>query len=411
MSKVLTSPQMPAGRRITVDDQGSNSEVDVIVEELSGGGGGPPAPAISHMIFVSAVFGSDTLGDGTMGNPFATIAKANTTVTGATIADQWCVMIFPGEYVENVLLLPFVRLVGWDPSAFEFNSYPVRLNGIVGIGTDWAAASATASITNLLIDGELTLDYVVATSTDGSVSLTNVCITAAVTLNHQVDNVTEFHHCILDGSADTIVTGGLTQWFNTVGQNPNLHLIVLAGAGGPTFFNCFGGCWAGDVLANQNGVTDQLLQLQLDGFSTGQVSLQASDPAIPVILADYGATPENPALLGSTTVTLSPQMRVSKQLIIGSGAIIAAAGTTDVLIPLAGGVLENTNIEQMNCSCALVGADWLDFFTTQDLSISWVFRNNAGVNEIHCMIYTPGAGFELAVSLPFNFWAYLPPAP
>lgn len=397
-------PAAPGSVYTIYTEQGT---LAVIIGNPGGGGGAIPAPATSHMIFVSPLYGNDTTGDGTMNTPFATIAKAQSIVNTPTLADQWTIFLLAGAYNEDVALMNFTRLVGFDPTQFEGDANPARINGVMTLGASFVADVATAAVTSVDVVGDVTLDYVTNPSPLGQVSFTLSNLAENVVLTMGATNATEFHQCTIDGG-DYTQLGGNVRFVNTSGMLAVLNMHIVGRLGTPTNFTAWGGGWQGPVFVDQNGVTDQDITVNLNGFQVGPVTVTASGAKNPTINAALGATPENPTLAGSAAVALSPGMRVTKQGIIPSGTVIAAAGTTAVTIPLTAGVLGATSIEAMNCSCELTGADWVDAFTTQKLAVSWVFVQNGTVSEIHCLIYTAGAGFTLSASLPFTFFAFLP---
>ena len=376
-----------------------------------GGGGGIPAPATSHIVFASPVWGSDTTGDGTEGLPYATIAKAYSTITTASDVEIWQVVLFGGEYAENVALKPFVRLEGWDKAKQTSQVYPARINGTVTLDAGFSATGATAWVTAVDIDGTATLNFVAATSADGSVSFTGCQFELNLALTQGPQNSTELHECTL---LDNFVqNGGSVTWENTVGSvGSTLQIQATTGAAASgALFSANNSGWVGNVEVDANGnVTDavevDLINSQMRG---GLLTISVAGSNVPVVNGAYGATLENPVLVGSASVVhLSSQMRVWQNLSIPSGTVIAAASTTDVAIPLPASLLGATSIEDMSCTCTPVGATWPLMIQPENMTVQWAFVNNAGTNIIHALIYTPGAGFTLGTDLFFNFSAYLP---
>jgi hypothetical protein len=390
----------------------TNGSETVISAPGGGTGGGIPTPATSHIVFASPVFGSDTTGDGTEDLPYATIAKAYSTITTASAVDIWQVVLFAGEYVENVALKPFVRTEGWDKAKQTSGVYPAHINGNVTLDAGFSVAGATAWVTAVDIDGTTTLDFVAAASTDGSVSFAGCQFEVNIVLTQGPSNSTEMHECtLLD---DCVQLGGSLLWENTVGGSGGSSALRIAattgGSASGALFSANNSSWVGNVQADQNANSTDNVQIDLNNsqFRGGTLTITAAGSNNPIINGAYGSTPENPVFAGSSAAGLSPQMRVSLEVIVPGRSVIAAAGTTDATIPLSGGVLGATSIEDMNCACTLTGIDWRDLFTAQDLSVSWVFVDNGGAQEIHCMIYTPGAGFTAGIDLPVRFTAYLP---
>ena len=385
----------------------------VISAPAPGGTGGGPIPAlptISHMVFVSPDWGSDVTGDGSMGAPYETIAHAQSTITTAASGSEWSIVLFPGMYIEAVALQAFVRVVGWDASAYENATVnqerPAIIVGAITLGADMADADALAVMTNCALRGTVTLDYSTAVATTAQVSFTNCSFSSLVTLYQYTVNRTHLFSCVLDGAADFVQIGGEVEWYNTAGNNSNLHLIVEPQGASNAVFRAFGGAWAGDVLASQNGLDAETVEVVLRGFSCGQLTKTGTAVNQPTVVSPWGCLPENVQMNGSSY--MNEQMRVFQQLAVPSGVAIGAAGTTDVVIPLAAAILGETNIGSIECMCSMVGTLWHPVLIAQDASVTWVFEQTGGINNIHCLIYTPGAGFNTGAGLVFNFYAWRP---
>lgn len=413
MSRVLTSPQAPAGRRFTFDDQGSNSETDVIVEDVNLVAGGIPLPAVTHMVFVSALWGSDTTGDGSETKPYATIAHAQSTITTASITQVWSIILFPGDYPEDpVHLMAFTRIVGWDPSSYQnaefvFNERPAILDGMIDLGPSFSQANSLAVVTNVSCRGMITLDYVTAAHPTAHCAFKN-CNVVETNLygvnNGSLFNRTEFYECQAEG--DFVVIGGRVNWYNTSGPRPLQHLIVEPAALRPVTFEAVGGAWSGDVTASQNAV-EELCQLNLYGFSVGPVAIIGTATATPRVNADFGATPETPTLTGAGA-QLTSQMRVFKQLSVPSGVTIAALATTDIAVALPTELGANS-IESLCCMSSLILAAWRNMIVTHKLAVTFAYVNALGVNEVHVLICSVDAApFNTPGGLAFNFWCWRP---
>lgn len=417
MSKVLTAPQLPAGRRATVDDQGGNSELDLIVEEISGGGGGVPVPAASHIVFASPLFGNDTTGDGTAGTPYATIAHSYSTITTASAVEIWQVILFGGEYVEDVALKPFIYVEGWDKSQQTSQVIPAHINGNVTLDAGFSASGATARVTSVDIDGTTTLDFVAASSADGSVSFTNCQFEVNTVLTQGPSNSTEMHGCtLLD---DCVQLGGAMAWKHTrggTGGSSTLRIAATTGAAASgALFTADNSCWIGNVHADQNGngTGGQIVQIDLDNsqFRGGTLTITAAVDNNPVINCEYGAVPENPVLAGSAAVALSSEMRVWQALTVPSGTVIEGLSAADVPILLTGGVLGATSIEDMSCDFTPRGDVWATELAQHQLSWSFYVKQTSGpsVAQVHVVIFNPSdTTVTTAAALPLLFYAFLP---
>ncbi len=402
MAKVLTAPQLPAGRRITVDDQGSNGEIDAIVVDLSSGG--VPAPSTSFIVYVSSVFGSDTIGDGTVSAPYATINHAYSTITTASAAQVWTIVVFPGTYAENIAIRPFIRIDGWDPSRDAGGFYPVRITGTFSLDAAFATAGSRAWVNWCDLDGSVSLDFVTATSTDGAVSFTGCQFEADLAANGVLANVYELHDCTLFNTVTQ--TGCTAGWYGTAGTSFSL-LHVLAGAASGARLDLFDSVWEGSVTADQNGnVTSAqtvIINLNNSQARNGTCTVIAAGSNNPTINGAYGATAENPVLSGSSAVALSRNMRVSLTLTVPSGTAMLPGETADVTIPLTSGILGATSVEELSCDFTPHGTLWTSELAAQNCVWSFYVRKQLGTNEVHVVIGNINTAGTVTTANPLEF--------
>lgn len=391
----------------------SNGKETVISAPAPGGTGGgpiPALPAVSHMVFVSTDWGSDVTGDGSMGAPYETIAHAQSTITTAAAGSEWSIVLFPGMYIEAVALQAFVRIVGWDPSCYKNASVneerPAIIVGAITLGASMADADAIAVITNCALRSTVTIDFVTLAAATGQVAFTNCSFSSYTFLPLLTTNKVQMYACIFEGGASCTITGGIVEWYNTSSPASYLTLSIGAGVGQDCDFSAYGGGWLGSVQLSQNGQDAPLVNVRFQGFVTGFVTKTGTAVNQPTVFAPWGAVPENVAMSGASY--MNEQMRVFQQLVVPSGVPIGAAGTTDVVIALAAGTLGETDIASIVCLCSMVGPLWHPVLIAQDASVTWTFEKTAGTNNIHCLIYTPGAGFITGAGLVFNFYAWRP---
>ena len=380
-----------------------------VIIDIDQSSGGIPAPATSHIVFVSSVFGSDTTGDGTAAAPYATINHAYSTITTASAAQVWSIVVFPGTYSENLAIRPFIRIDGWDPSRDAGGFYPTRITGTFTLDASFSTADSRAWINWCDLDGTVTLDFVTATSANGAVLLTGCQLEGDLTATGVLANVYELHECTLIGAVTQ--TGCTASWFDTAGTNFE-PLQVLAGATSGGRLDLFDSVWEGAITADQNGnVTGGqtvIINLNNSQARNGTCTLVAAGANNPSINGAYGATAENPVLSGSAAVALSRNMRISVTLTIPSGTAILPGETADVLIPLTGAILGATSIEELSCAFTPRGAVW-----TTELGAAnavWCFYDvqNGATAEVHAVvgnINTLGT-ITTANPLPFTLTAF-----
>lgn len=401
MVRVLTTPQLPLGRRITVDDQGSNSEIDCLVDT---DGSGVPSPTVSHLVYCSPLFGSDTEGNGSEAAPFATIAHAYSTITDAAADNIYDVVLFPGTYSENVGLKPFIRVIGYDPSQIADGTYPANINGNVTLAAAFSTSGSVAWLTAVDVSGTVSLDFVTATSTNGIVSITDSQLEDDVLVTMAGGNTFDLHGCVM--WANYTQTGGIGFWFNTAGGADIGLLALNAIAGTGATLNMTNSHFRGDVEIDQSGVTDAGITLNMwNSFAReGTVTVTAAGAQCPNINAPFGALPENVVLAGSSAAALSRQMRVSKALAIPDTEL--QVGITDFNIPLPDSVLGATSIESLHCKFTPRGTLWTSVANAQ---VMWSFyvKKNGSTNEVHlCLLNTDV--ITQSGALPFLFEAYFP---
>jgi hypothetical protein len=402
----LIYPAVESGKVLTVNAAG-----EVRPQPNGAGSGGFPASTTSHIIFVSPVapggWGSDTTGDGSETKPYATIAHAQSVVATPSITNVWEIVLLPGEFAENVALLAFTRIMGFDASASQAAVQAARISGNITLGTGWAAALAFAAVSNVYVDGDVTLDYPTATSADGSVSFTNCNIAGVSLITQDASNATEFHACTFEGNCT--VLGGRVDLVGSSGTSDVSQLRVAARAATQTLVEASGGGWAGDLYADQNGIDDQDVIINMRGFGIGQgTRVTAFVAKCPQVNGAYGATLENPTLDGSAAVALSPQMRVEHAFVVPSGTLIEGLSLENALLLLPATLLGATSIETMACTLTPTGDAWGIELAQQRVSWSFYVRQNGGASEVHVVMFNPNTDdVTTTADLPLLFNAFL----
>jgi hypothetical protein len=381
------------------------------------GGGSVPVFTVTQQVWV-ALWGSNTTGDGSEENPFATIAFAQSSILDSGPAKFYNLMLYPGTYAENVLLMAFVNIVGFNPSAFTAGFYPARVSGTWALGASFGGAQVGqfCLVTNIDVDGLTTFDYVTLTATSGSVAFANCQLEANVNTIGFTGNATEAHNCQLFG--DWLQQGGLTNFFNTNNVNAAALLTVQCTAVSSAFMFADGGSWSGSVTADQNTFnTNCILNFQGFSASRGLVQMFATATTSPAIVANYGDLPENTSLSGAAA-ELTAQMRISHQFTGITGAVAGlAAGppggppfgvvtTFDFVVPA--NLIGVSAIEAMQCSCSPVGTNWGSIVGPHGITYAFRYEDVAGVPTVHLDILNTGAAFNITDALAFNLLAYVP---
>lgn len=386
------------------------------------GGGGIPAPTISAQVFVSALYGSDVTGNGTQAKPYATIAHAQSTILDAASTKVYQIWVMPGVYTEAVGLMAWTVLTGTDMSDNSTAFMQANVIGAFTLGPSFTGAilGEQAWVTNIDVNGSLTLDYVAAGSTNGSIVFTNSQIEGNAICTGGSSNTTEFHNCNQFG--DFTEVGGFVEFHNTNNVNPTALLTVQGtGAAGSAFLDAWGGSWSGSVTLDQNASNGTVvLRGRSFDMSNGNVNVLASATHSPAFVVDHGDLPENCNISGAAGV-MSPQMRISHQFaniapnptaIAGMAAGPPAgppfAAVTTISLPYPAQLFGATPIENCHVSAAPVGANWGTFIGPHNCSVTVTYRTNGGVPTVDVNISNPGAAFNITDAIDLNVQAYLP---
>lgn len=114
-----------------------------------------PSISISNEVFI-AINGSDSTGDGTEGNPWATVSYAYSQITTATSSTPWAINIGPGGYLETtVLIKPNIFLVG-----LSLGNNAVAVTGDWELDPSWSTEVAgNYGFANASLVGTFNLDF------------------------------------------------------------------------------------------------------------------------------------------------------------------------------------------------------------------------------------------------------------
>lgn len=163
-------------------------------------------------------------GDGTINNPYGTIAQAMSACAGASPTSPYYIMVV-GNFTENVSLLPNVSLVGISPTA--------RINGSVTQASQWntAASGSNACLMNLSITS---LNFSPTPTNQPTIRLINLQVSSTVTLNNNASNilVAYVYDCTFSGTVN-IDNAFVYSWSNRyvkpvkIGLNPAFSSVIL----------------------------------------------------------------------------------------------------------------------------------------------------------------------------------------
>lgn len=103
----------------------------------------------THSVYVDANAGNDTTGNGSAINPYATVTKALSVITAASITNTYAIFL-QGTTTESVVIKPWVSIVGGG-------YLTSRITGNFTLDSTWGTAtSPRANISNIGIIGNIT---------------------------------------------------------------------------------------------------------------------------------------------------------------------------------------------------------------------------------------------------------------
>jgi hypothetical protein len=363
-----------------------------------------PTPSITAEVYVAAQWGSDTTGDGTEGNPYATILYALSTITDASLVKQYVIHVSAGTYSDPLALKPWVMIQGisWDV---------VVITGNLSLDASFAdpAVDPVAFISGCDIDSLNQMDFVTTTSSTGAVVYSSCRFDALTTFTMGGSNATWAVDCCL--TADITQIGGFSNWLNCNGIQTGVTLTVQANGTTSANSQWNGGSWFGDVIADQNSsAADCIINLIGCDMSRGYMRLIATSTHCPSILSAFGGTSENVGLQGGAAKALSPQMRISYEFtnIAPNPTAIAATGTTTISLAYPVALFGATLIESMHMTATLSGSNWGTFIGPHNCSVTVTFRTNGGVPTCDVNIYNPGGSFNIVDQINLFTHGYLP---
>jgi hypothetical protein len=217
-------------------------------------------------VYVNQLAGSDTNGNGTITQPFATIGKALAVVSGSnTATNPYTIKVSAGNYAEGLSLLPWVWIVGESVNggyignnniSTPFFTSPTQISGTIVIDPSWSGSnqrggmmslfSALGMYTFTAIGVSQAILDIYNFSSAGSITVFNRDAYSAINLvncnlarltiwdgNNYISNVfSKFgvnFNATMAGSSN-VINGLMT----SPGQN-----LQIQGAGGGTAFNTY----------------------------------------------------------------------------------------------------------------------------------------------------------------------------
>lgn len=255
------------------------------------------APVATQEVYVS-LQGSDSIGDGSSINPWATVAHAQANVT-PTITTRYTIWLTPGFYSENISLIANVFIGSTSP-------VETRLLGNVDINNaSWNVNNDNRSgFFNIELRGTITFDCSVqAANAQGKIYCWNTRFSNAPTCKAQ-NSVNEFifQACYLFNGITS--EGGSTQavnCYNAAGIYSLHSSTIGTGVGGD--FQVQGG--ANDGNYSSTWVANDVVTMEIEGvgfLNTTTITNTSSTAANSTITANRGSLPDNSKITNTGTI-------------------------------------------------------------------------------------------------------------
>jgi len=293
-----------------------------------------------------AVWGNDTTGDGSVGNPYHLPSKALSTITGPFDQDHhWVIRLAPGRYIEtaDLLIPPYTDIIGdGHRSAY------LRVNGgtnSIKPTSDWATGSSWTTFKSLYLGGstQLNFDLQAIGGSNSNVVIQDCWIGGAVTWkgrNAGGGDYIEAYDTFTFGAVSLDQT--LIQWQGGVFANTLTHGCSLAPCSG-TFINSN---FNADVTLN--GTFIDTMQFSASPFgstginltTTGTVALLADKISVPPIASQVLSVSTVVTKMGDTLTQIDVQ----------------GAGVTPTCSAARNGILSLTSAYVL---CVCNGSSWV----------------------------------------------------
>jgi hypothetical protein len=290
------------------------------VPQATGGGSGPSASA-NQLVWVTQG-GSDVTGDGTVLNPFFTVAHAMTTITDSAILKRYAILTGPGVYSDPIALKPWVYIVGLGVAS------ETRLSGAITFDPAWTpAGDHRAGFQNCLFTTAQAFDFNPTASNEGKLTFTSCTFNAKPTFTaFSAINQVTLEECF---SFDGYTQNGINMTLaNTRFQNGGTIALVSINDGRnlPTLLSAFGGGTDGPMTVTWTAppMNDNHMAVALFGFGMqGPLTIDGAN-----ISLHATSLPDVITLANSAVPPICPNTTIQQGLALTDGA-----GSSTVLTP------------------------------------------------------------------------------
>jgi len=241
---------------------------------------------ITDQNYYVAKSGNDTTGNGSIGAPYLTIAKALSVILDASPTKRYVINVGPGDYPESL---------SWKANVFTRGSGPIstRITGSTQNINDatWnvLAADNRSGFQDISLNGVATWDFTAqANNTEGKLYFFNIRSSGAWTSTAlNAINQIIIQDCQLFGA--TTFNGMNTFVASTAWQSGNIIVNSSAAAGIPAILTLVGGRITGNITATWT--SNAAVTLNLGGLVIGASTVLTASGASCTVNANDGSLP------------------------------------------------------------------------------------------------------------------------
>lgn len=242
-------------------------------------------PLTDQEVFVSKL-GNDTTGNGSVGKPYLTIAKALTSITDSSPTKRYTITVAPGDYAENLVLKANVFIKGSTPMTTRITGSTININDATWNNSGNDSRSGLMDIT---VNNVATWDFTAqAGNTQGKLYFWNIRTGGAWTTT----GLNAINQLIIQDSelfGTTTFTGITVFALSTAWQSGNVIVNSSAAAGIPAIFTADGGMIVGNITATWT--SNAAVTLNLAGFAVGTSTVLSASGASCTVNVNSGSLP------------------------------------------------------------------------------------------------------------------------
>lgn len=322
--------------------------------------------------------GSDTTGNGSIGAPYLTIAKALTVMTDALPTKRYVISVGPGDYNENLVLKANVFIKGSGPITTRITGTTLNIND-----TTWNvnAADNRSGFMDITVNPTCTFDFSAqANNTDGKLYCFNIRTSGAWTVTaNSVNSQLVVHDSQIFGAVTLVATNTLFTGCvlsSTITQNSG----TTAGQGAGTLTMSGGRI---NSAITSTWTSNGALTLNIGGIAVGASATLTASGASCTVNANADSLPVPASRTFSSGATL---VRVNDGFAKGLLSATTNVDSSAATAPTAGQVLVATSS---------TAAQWQNFFsiTSFYVSATATATTTSGTDALlTTMTTTPAAG-------------------